>query len=277
MKTLAAIDHDLHLHTGLSACCKDPAGQAPARVIARAASMGLHTIAFTDHLWVNPALAPSRWYRPQDGTGIVRLREQLAAIDTPLRVLVGCEAETIAPGRFGLTRSFAATLDFVLLACTHVHMKGFVAQPPDDTPAAMARHLAALFASAVSSGLASAIPHPFVPHGRLEIFDRVVAAIGDRQFADLFGPAAENGVALEVTVGYLPGPDRPFSGETPLRLLTLARRAGCRFTFGSDAHDPARQRRLPELLPLARAAGIGGEHLWVGAGAAREAAGARRG
>ena len=59
------IDHDMHIHTYLSSCCGDKENQRPAKIIALAAEMGLKTIGFADHIWENPNIEPSDWYRPQ--------------------------------------------------------------------------------------------------------------------------------------------------------------------------------------------------------------------
>lgn len=246
------LSHDLHMHTYISACCAEKSRHVPGAILTLAEQMGVATLGFADHVWVNPELKPSNWYRPQDETQIARLRADLKRISTRVRVLVGCEAETIAPGKFGITRAFAETLDFVLLACSHFHMKDFVAQPRDGTPRALAEHTLEFFRAAVASGLATSIPHPLLPCGHVEQFDAAIAAISDGEFQDVFGPAAERGVALEITTGFIPKAER-FSIETPLRFLALAKRAGCKFTLGSDAHTPEVQKRLPELARIVEA------------------------
>ena len=249
-------DHDLHVHTYLSACCEDKERHRPPGILALAGKMGVRTIGFADHLWMNPNLPASNWYRPQDKTQISRLRADLADVSTTVRVLVGCEAETVAPGKFSVTAEFARTLDFVLLACSHFHINGVVAQPESRAPRDVARHMLAFFRSAVSSGLATSIPHPFVPFGYLESFDEAVGLISDAEFADAFGLARDRGVAIEITTCFIPPGPAQFALETPVRLLSLARQAGCKFTFGTDAHDPERQKRLPELAAIAQAAGV---------------------
>ena len=68
-------------------------------------------------------------------------------------------------------------------------------------------------------------------------------------------------MALEITRAFLP-PEEPtqddpsWSLETPIRFLSLAKQAGCKFTFGSDAHAPERQKQLPELTTFIEAVGI---------------------
>ena len=254
------ITHDLHVHTYLSSCCSDKAHQIPREILRIAEEMGTTTIGFSDHLWMNPDVAPSDWYRPQDATQVARLRADLAQIDTPVRTMVGCEADMRAPGAFSITPAFAESLDHVLLACSHFHMRDFVVQPASHAPRDVAEHLLAFCASGVTSGLPTSIAHPFVPLGHIEDLDAIVASISDAEFTDVFGLAAEHGVALEITVDYLPPApgtgSASFSVETPLRLLTLAKAAGCTFTFGSDAHSPARLRDLPRLAFFAGALGL---------------------
>ena len=251
------LNHDLHVHTYLSACCREKDKQRPAAILTLAEEMGVQTIGFADHVWVNPDLPPSDWYRPQDESQISKLRADLSAVSTGIRVLVGCEAETIAPGQFGITAEFAQQLDFVLLACSHFHMKNFIAQPESAAPRDLARHMLAFFRSGVSSGLATSIAHPLLPCGYLGEFDEAAAFISDAELLDAFGLAHTHGTAIEITTGFLP-PDSPptFSIETPIRFLSLAKQAGCTFTLGTDAHSPGDQRRLPELAALTKAVGV---------------------
>jgi len=252
------LNHDLHVHTYLSACCQEKERQRPQSILALAAHMGVRTIGFADHVWANPDLAPSGWYRPQDGGQITRLRADLEGLSTGTRVLVGCEAETVAPGKFGIVREFAEGLDFVLLACSHFHMRDFVAQPASPAPRDVADHVLAFFRSGVSSGLATAIAHPLIPLGYVEAFDDAIASMSDGELADAFGLARDHGVAIEITTAFLPSGTHPlFSIETPIRFLTIARQVDCMFTLATDAHGPRAQKRLPELARLIEPVGLG--------------------
>ena len=267
--------HDLHIHTYLSACCSDKARQTPSNILRQAAGLGLETIGFSDHIWVNPELAPSGWYGPQGAGQIEKLRKDLAATEAPLRVLVGCEAETIAPGRFGVTPAFAESVDYVLLACSHFHMTEFVEQPISRTPRSVAEHLLRFFRSAVQSGLADIIPHPFLPFGFLDLYDAAIATIPDAEFLEAFGLAAECGVAIEITAAFFPPNqdsfrDKPgLSLETPMRTLQLARQAGCRFSLGSDSHCPEDMNSLPRLRYFLDNLSLAPEDLWLDRGRLR--------
>ncbi len=216
-------------------------------IIRLAEDMGVCVVGFADHIWENKSAEPSDWYRPQDENNILRLRSELLEISSQIQTLAGCEADTAAPGIFSISAEFAEKLDYVLLSCSHFHMRDFVEQPASHAPEDIARQLMKFFVSGVGSGLASSIAHPFVPFGHTEKFDSIIKEISDSEFLDAFGEAASRGVGLEITTKFLPDEGNVFSIETPVRMLSLAKQAGCLFTFGTDAHNPECQRKLYEL------------------------------
>ena len=244
------LDHDLHIHTYLSACCSDKQ-HIPKNIIALAEEMNVHTIGFADHIWQNPNYQPNDWYKQQDENQILKLRETLKSIETPTRILVGCEADTVKPGIFSITQEFAETLDFVILSCNHFHISDLVEQPESDAPKHLAKHILKFFRSGASSKLATSIVHPFMPLGYMHAFDKTIASISDAEFSDAFGLACDNGVAIEITTGFIPELSKfNFSIETPIRFLSLAKQAGCKFTLATDSHTPEAQRKLPELKAI---------------------------
>ena len=251
---MLSVDRDLHVHTHQSACCNDKDRMKPERILREAERIGVRTVGFADHLWANPDVPPNRFYQEQDERQVHNLRRDLQALaPSPVRALLGCEADTVAPGVFGIRPELAASLDFVLISCSHFHMTGFVEQPADPGARGLAEHLLTFFRSAVTSGLPTAIAHPFKPLGFERQYDDAIAAISDAEFLEVLGLAAQHGVALEITVSFLPRiplgaiPGRTWSLETPLRVLTLAKEAGCRFTFGSDSHALDELERIHEL------------------------------
>jgi histidinol phosphatase-like PHP family hydrolase len=244
------IEHDIHLHTTLSECCSS-ATQTPGNIISEGRRLGLKVIGFADHIWCNPEVKPISFYQSQDERQISTLRRQLAALEIPddIKVLVGCEAEMSAPGCYGITPEFAETLDFVLLSTDHFHFRDFVEQPAERTPRGLARHMIKMFVAGASCGLASSLSHPMYPYGFFEIYEAAMNELCDQELTDAFGVAAEHGVGLEISGNYLPNPQRAmnFPVEIPLRIIELAKRAGCRFTFGSDAHSLEQMTRIKDL------------------------------
>ncbi len=262
------IDHDLHIHTYLSSCCHEKATQRPRQILAAAEKMGLKTVGFLDHMWQNPNIKPSDWYQPQGKEQITFLRKDLESVTSPVNILIGCEADTIAPGKFTITREFAESLDYVGLSCSHFHMTEIVQQPKDKSPRALGEHLLTFFISAATSGLATVIVHPFYPMGSEELYDDAIASLSDAQLIDAFSTAAEQNVALEITTAFLP-PVKEVKGksttvwslETPLRFLSLAKDAGCKFTFGSDAHSLESMTQLMKLEVFRNQLNLSGEDI----------------
>lgn len=259
MNAALSVDHDLHVHTFLSACSSDPEA-VPANMLARAAECGVRTVGFADHLWDAAVAGASEWYRPQDYEHISQIRAQLPADAGGVRVLVGCETEYVGGGRVGISPAVAEKLDFVLVPHSHFHMEGFVRPAEVDTPAAIAGLLQERFAEAIELEVATGIAHPFMPCILPDQLDEILGYIEDGAFADLFGRAAERGVSIEITTGAFPSLN---AGERPgahdeafLRVYRLALEAGCVFHFASDTHSLEGMGRVRGLEPLVRELGL---------------------
>jgi len=254
------VDHDLHVHTFLSACSHDEQA-TPQHILARAAEAGLRTIGFSDHMWDSRVPGASDWYRPQTFDHISQTRAQLPADTNGVRVLIGCETEYCGDGRIGISRETAEQLDFVLVPISHLHMKGFVVPAGDLAPARVAAVMVQRFNEVVGLGLATGIAHPFLPLGYRDVVDEVLGLIPDEQFLDSFGRAADAGVSIEVTIHDFPslgdGETEGFHDESFLRVLTLAKQAGCVFHFASDTHTLAGVGSSLDLEPYVRSVGIG--------------------
>ena len=232
------IDIDTHIHTPASKCCFDPE-QTVANVAERLAARGFRLIAITDHVWVNPDIPPNAWYARHDGTELLQTVRSIRNVHFPLKVLASCEADMQAPGRYGITDEFAEQLDYVSLATDHFQLRDFVQQPSAETPEAIAETMLAFFDDAVRWGKAQVLLHPLFPNSYQNFYDAVVDSISDARFLDSLGPCAEKKLALEINIGILNcGIDKgAFHLESLLRVFSLAKKAGCLFTIGSDAHN----------------------------------------
>ena len=261
------LNHDIHVHTYLSACCAEKETHRPSNILKVAEKMGTNTIGFSDHLWVNDSINPGPWYAAQGRNQIEKLSKDLAEIETTVDVLVGCETDMYGPDIFGMTRDFAEKLDFVLLPHSHFHMTEYMRRSHDNSCRGLAADMLEFFRAAVTSGIATSIAHPFSPCIEMDSWDGIIDSIADAELSDVFALAAEHNVAMEITVGNYPPQKADGSGqtrwslETPVRFLTLAREAGCKFTLGTDAHSLEKLERLPELSGLAEAAGITDDHI----------------
>ena len=255
------IDHDIHIHTCLSACCKDPRS-LPEFIIPRAAAAGLKIIGFSDHLWDSAVPCDSDWHRPQDFEHISRVRRMMPADTKGVRVLFGCETEYLGNGQAAISSEVAAQLDFVLVPISHA---GFVAPATGAGPEQLARGMLQWFAEAIELEVATGIAHPFLPCRYQDHADEIIGLIGDAAFTDVFGRAAERGVSLGITTGFFPslggGETEGFHDETFLRMFTLAREARCVFHFGSDAHSLDSVDRVPKLARHVERIGIPPDHI----------------
>lgn len=258
------IDHDIHVHTFLSSCSKDPQA-TPVNYIWRAAKLGLKTIGFADHLWDKDAPGASNWYMPQDLDHLLQIKAMLPDDTHGLRVLVGCESEYCGDGKVGILRAAAEQLDFVLLPMSHFHMKDFVRSSAISEPKDVAKLLVHRFQEVLGLGIATGIAHPFLPLGFSECTDEIIAEISDSEFADCFGLAAEAGTSIEIQPGFFPramGKEKQgLHDETYMRVFTIAKQAGCYFHFGSDAHALESLDKVIALEKCVQELGIGPEDL----------------
>jgi len=253
------VDHDLHIHTTLSACCTDQQC-TPANIIDRAAGAGLKTIGFANHVWDSAVPGGGQWYRKQSLRHILQIRRQIPDDTRGLRVLVGCECEYCGDGKVSITPASAEQLDYVLVPISHFHIEPMVKPADVNTPKEMAALLIQRFREAIELEIATGIAHPLLAHGYERQCDEILSHICEGELLDAFGRAAELGVSIEVHFGMFPGAGKGetegFHDETFLRVLSLAKQAGCCFHFASDAHHLENVTRAVKLEPYARAIGI---------------------
>lgn len=92
------------------------------------------------------------------------------------------------------------------------------------------------------------IAHPFQPVGDGDLRHLMLKRIPDETFIRLFRMTAEKGVGLEINSScYEP---------EMLRILKLAREAGCRFTLGSDTHSIESMAGIFRTEPTIEALGL---------------------
>lgn len=231
------IKADLHIHTTLSACCGDPE-QLIRNRIPFLAEKGLKKVAFTDHVWRNPAVPASAWYAPQDGEAILKLADEIRNNDHPIKVLAGCEADMIAPDKIGITKEFCEKMDIVLLATDHFHMRDFMENLPPCEGDKMAPYMMKFFRAGATCGLANILVHPLCPLGPyLEILPQIMENISDSELDESLRMAAENNVALEFNGACIAKLKRLGHYDCYLNTMQQAKKAGCKFTFGSDSHS----------------------------------------
>ncbi len=248
------IRHDVHVHTPLSSCSNDPE-QTPANILQKAASLGISTVGFADHLWVSDIPGASKWYRPQDETHVLKIREQLPADTKSVRVLIGCESEFTGEA-CGIDAKRAELFDFVLLPCTHFHMRNFVCPEYINTAAEQAMLLLERLDKVLDYDFVTGIAHPFIAVNQGSLHDEMCRCLLKAdQLSHCLDKAADKRISLEITKGYFPqlfGKKQPeFHDESVMPILEKAKRAGCLFHFASDAHSLQDFGSVVKMQPLA--------------------------
>ena len=92
------------------------------------------------------------------------------------------------------------------------------------------------------------VAHPFVAGTSHPIYNDVQSYIPDSYLREAFSAAKENGVAIEMNGScliYMPSEQIP-SCEY-VRIYTIAKECGCKFTYGSDSHHFVNERKLEEV------------------------------
>jgi len=253
------IRHDLHLHTTLSSCCRDPAA-TPANYLRSAEELGLAVIGFTDHLWDETRPGVSEWYRPQNLAHVMRIKKMLPSKGR-VKVLFGCESEYCGNGKIGIGREAAAEFDFVLVPMSHLHMKEFVEPSWVRTPRDVAALMVTYFKELVEFDYITGIAHPFLPIG-YENVNQILSYISKGEFEECFGKAAEQRISIEISTGHFPSINNgaethEFNDETFLEMLSIAKKVDCRFHLATDAHELENLGRIVALEERAVAMGMG--------------------
>ena len=249
MKNSFPIDHDLHIHTLLSTCSRDPE-QTVARILRYAEENRFRQVAVTDHFWDETVPGASNWYAPQDFSHIA------ASLPLPksegVRFLFGCEAEMDKNCKLGIARETFDKFDFVVIPTTHLHMRGFTIAEEDDPIPRRAAAYVRRFESLLSMNL------PFRKVGIAHLTCYLIAKknprdhldvlnlIPDATFRDLFRETAKLGMGVELNFPLLSYADA--EREEVLRPYRIARDCGCKFYFGSDAHHPSTLEKAPALF-----------------------------
>lgn len=230
-------DNDLHIHTQLSRCSRDPE-QTTDAILKYALDNGLKTICIADHYWDENIEGPSDWYAKQDYAHIAQ------ALPLPqadgVRFLFGCETDLREDLTLGISPAVYDRFDFIIIPTTHLHMEGFTCRGDED-----AEERARLWISRFDAVLNMELPFHKVGIAHLtcrlmypDHYLETLALLTEKDYAPLFRKAAELGVGIELNFPV----DSITEESKDLILLPyrVAKAEGCKFYFGSDAHHPER-------------------------------------
>lgn len=246
-------DHDLHIHSMLSACSNDPE-QSTQRILDYALKYGLNTVCITDHFWDETVEGASDWYKPQNFPWIS------LALPLPkaegVKFLFGCETDMDKYLTVGISKPTLEKMDFAIIPTTHLHMKGFTLTEED---ALSLERRAELWAVRFGALLDKDLPFRKIGVAHLacrliantsrEDYLAVLEMISDDTMDKLFAKAAGQGIGIELNSGDMSFADD--EADSVLRMFRIAKKQGCKFYCGSDAHHPAGLENAPAIFERA--------------------------
>lgn len=250
------VDHDYHIHSQLSTCSNDPL-QTPQRLLQYAKEHGLKRICIADHFWDDAVEGASDWYAPQNYSHIAKSLP--LPQDEDVEFLFGCETELDKNLTLGLSPEKYDKFDFIIIPTTHLHMKNFTIEA-DATLEMRAEAYVKRFEGVLNMDLPFhkvGIAHltcPLIAKHPPEAFVTVLDMVSDETFERLFTKSAELGVGIELNfhINY-----SEEIMERILRVYRIAKKCGCKFYMGSDAHKECyldggynRFCRIVDLLEL---------------------------
>lgn len=234
------IDNDLHIHSKISACSGDPE-QTTARILQYAEANDYKTICITDHFWDDAVEGGSSWYKPQNYDRISAIKPLPQS--EKVRFLFGCETELNSNLTLGISKEKLDLFDFIVIPTTHFHMRDFVLTKEESKDLkkkaeAWVTHFEAVLDMDLpfeKTGIAH-LTCGLIAKPRKDYLE-VLNLIPDCEMERVFTKAAKLGVGIELNSF-----DMNFAeeeAETVLRPYRIAKKCGCKFYFGSDAHKPA--------------------------------------
>lgn len=231
------LNHDLHVHSMLSLCSRDPE-QCAANVIRYAAENDYSAICLTDHYWQDDVPGPSDWYAKQN---FAHVSQSLPLPDGgKTRVMFGCETDFCGAQKLGVTKGGCDKFDFVVIPPNHFHMENFTRDESINTAPQIARLLNERLIDLTKLDL------PWHKIGIAHLtcsltfskgdYTKVFPLLDEGELRRAFSFFAEHGTGIELN-------DSCFRtewtvSEEGLRVYAIAKEEGCRFYRASDAHHP---------------------------------------
>ena len=237
MRARFEIDHDLHLHSGLSLCSSDPE-QTAQTLLDYGEREGLSHVCVTDHYWDENVPGASSWYAAQNYAHVAQILP-LPTSDA-CQLHFGCEIDMDRFMTLGISDKMLDAFAFIIVPTSHLHMTGFTIAPEDTS----VERRAELYMQRNHALLDMDLPFykMGLAHFTCSLMarncegsrDDILNAVSDADYAALFARVAKSGMGVELNMSLTD----PQSADT-MRPYRIAKEQGCKFYLGSDAHHPA--------------------------------------
>ena len=233
------VDNDLHIHSHISMCSNDPE-QNNERILRYAEENGLKTICLTNHFWDETVDGASEGYKKR-GYSVISAAKPLPQVDG-IRFLFGCETDLNKELVLGLSKERCELFDFIAIPTTHFHIEGFTLtdeelSSPQNRAQAWVRRVGAVLEMDLpfyKVGLAHLTCNLIAPSR--EDYLEVLRLIPQEEMETLFSKAAKTGAGIEINSRDMRFADD--EADIVLRPYRIAKKYGCKFYMGSDAHHP---------------------------------------
>lgn len=246
------VDHDYHIHSKLSDCSRDPE-QSNERILEYAKKNGYKKIVLTDHFWDETVVGASSWYKPQN---FDHISEALPLPQTDgIEFLFGCETDLDKNLKLGISKERIEKLDFIIIPTTHLHMSGFTIDQKDFS----IENRVSLWVARLEAVLNMDLPFhkigiahlacSLLTNSNREDYLKALSLIPTDAIHSLFKKAADLGVGIELNASDMSFRDN--EADTVLKMFRIAKKEGCKFYLGSDAHHPKGLEIAPKIFERA--------------------------
>lgn len=245
-------DNDLHIHSKISLCSNDPE-QTSERILNYAEENGLKTICLTDHYWDENVKTEQIDFYARQNFAHINVANPLPEKEG-IKFLFGCETEMDKNMTLGIAPETFEKFDFVVVPTTHFHFTGFTIPESVVTPKQKADFLIEKLNALLNKDLPFhkiGIAHltcGLIERNR-ESFLEVISSLSDKDLEAVFALAAKRGVGIELN-----SDDMKYTAdeaEIVLRPYRMAKKCGCKFYMGSDAHHPQGLSAAKEIFEKA--------------------------
>ena len=246
-------DHDLHIHSYISPCLGHDMRWTGEAILTYGIISGFRLLCVVDHIWDRKVKSPCHTWLDH-GLDLAKGREILPLPQSAeCRVLHGMEVDIDHMGNIGVSREEAGSFDFLVLAPSHIHMKGFtiddkrVGDSAEEHKRYYTERIFRLLEADLpfkKCGLAHFTTSLVCPKDPVRVFELFT----DREYEEIFRRTAKRGMGVELNFCEEWMRYTPAEREQLLRPYRIAKDAGCRFYFGSDCHSPEEGAGKKEFL-----------------------------
>lgn len=249
----AKFDHDFHIHSKLS-LCSGREEQTKENILKYAIDNNLNTICITDHFWDEEVEgAWHDFYTVQNFPHISQIKPLPQA--EGIRFLFGCETEMDRFSTVAVSSGKYDEFDFIVIPTTHFHMRGLTVHEED---LSTTEKKVNIWLKRINDVLSMDLPFHKVGFAHLttalieperENLLKFIEAIPEDELKATFKRVAEKGAGIELNRDGMNFTEE--DAHIMLKPYIIAKEEGCKFYFGSDAHNPEGLKASPPLFERA--------------------------